>query len=53
MIFERQMDGSKIGYEANGQCYLCASNGRKIFPEHFEELKHNFSRFHIGKRNGK
>jgi len=53
MIFERQMDGSKIGYETNGQCYLCASNGRKIFPEPFEELKHKFSRFHIGKRKGK
>ncbi len=53
MIFERQMDGSKIGYETNGQCYLCTSNGRKIFPDPFEELKHKFSRFHIGKRKGK
>jgi hypothetical protein len=53
MVFERQMDGSKIGYTDNGLSYLCGSDGKKIFSKPFEELKHKFSRFYMGKRDGK
>jgi len=53
MIYEKQVDGSLIALSKDGGYYLCNSNFDKIYPVSFQELKHKFSKFYIGKRNDK
>ncbi len=53
MVYEKQVDGSLIALSKDGGYYLCNSNFDKIYPVSFQELKHKFSKFYIGKRNDK
>jgi hypothetical protein len=53
MIYEKQVDGSIIALSKEGEYYLCDSQFNEIYSIHFQELKHKFSKFYIGKRNNK
>lgn len=53
MVYEKQVDGSLIALSNDGGYYLCSNNFDKIYPVSFQELKHKFSKFYIGKRNDK
>lgn len=53
MIYEKQVDGSIIALSKEGEYYLCDSQFNEIYSIHFQELKHKFSKFYIGKRNDK
>ena len=53
MIYEKQVDGSIIALTKEGEYYLCDSQFNEIYSIHFQELKHKFSKFYIGKRNDK
>jgi hypothetical protein len=53
MVYEKQVNGSIIALKKEGEYYLCDSNFDKIYPIFFQDLKHKFSKFYIGKRNDK
>ena len=53
MLYEKQVNGSIIALTNEGDYYLCDSNFDKIYPVFFQDLKHKFSKFYIGKRNDK
>jgi hypothetical protein len=53
MIYEKQVNGSIIALSKEGEYYLCDSQFNEIYSIPFQELKHKFSKFYIGKRNDK
>jgi hypothetical protein len=53
MIYEKQVNGSIIALKKEGEYYLCGSNFDLIYTIPFQDLKHKFSKFYIGKRNDK
>ena len=53
MIYERQVNGSVIGLSKEGEYYLCESNFDLIYKLPFQDLQYKFSKYYIGKRNGK
>lgn len=53
MLYEKQANGSIIALTKDGDYYLCDSSFAKIYPVSFQELKHKFSKFYMGKRNDK
>jgi hypothetical protein len=53
MVYETQINGCKIALSEEGNYYLCDSQFNKIYPISFQDLKHKFSNYFIGKRNDK
>jgi hypothetical protein len=53
MVYETQINGCKIALLEDGNYYLCDSQFDKIYPVSFQDLKHKFSNYFIGKRNDK
>jgi hypothetical protein len=53
MVYETQINGCKIALSEDGNYYLCDSQFDKIYPISFQDLKHKFSNYFIGKRNDK
>jgi|694.fasta_scaffold143397_2 hypothetical protein len=53
MVYETQINGCKIALLEEGNYYLCDSQFNKIYPISFQDLKHKFLNYFIGKRNDK